>query len=63
MVNAGVVNARIACSNRAHFCKSLHVLGRIPRFRNPVKYGQRFDINHETAHFASAGAACLLVFV
>jgi hypothetical protein len=57
MVNAGMVNASASCFLSAHFGEIFLVFGRFPRFRNPVKYSQRFDINHETVHFAEAGAA------
>jgi hypothetical protein len=57
MVNAGMVNASASCLLSAHFGEFFWVSGRILRFKNPVKYSQRFDINHETVHFAEAGAA------
>ena len=64
MVNVGVVNARVSCFLRATFCESFPVLGRIPRFQNPVKYRRRFDINHETVHFLpGSGAPPLMLSV
>ena len=54
MVNDGMVNARSTCENRAYFCEIFAVLGRFPRFKNPVKYSRRIDINHDTVRFAPA---------
>ena len=49
MVNANVVNARVACSNRADFCVFLLDSGRFMLFKNPVKYSPIFEINQEIA--------------
>jgi hypothetical protein len=47
MANPNKVNARIACSNRAHFCVFLLTLGRFLLFKIPVKYNRIFEVNHE----------------
>jgi hypothetical protein len=49
MVNASMVNGRAPCFLRATFCESFPVLGRFPRFKNPVKYIRGFEINHKPA--------------
>jgi hypothetical protein len=61
MVNGGVVNARASCFFRAAFCEFFPALGRIPRFQNPLKYGRRFDVNHETVHFPPGSGALPLL--
>jgi hypothetical protein len=45
MLNARMVNARISCTTRAHFCESFLVLGRFLLFKKPLKYTAIFDIN------------------
>jgi len=62
MVNASVVNAPKSYFSPPCFCESFAVLGRIPRFQNPVKYTRRFEINHNTVHPARASAARLRYF-
>ena len=46
MLNIDMVNAHIACVNRAVFCEILLVLGRFLLFKNPVKYAINCNINH-----------------
>ena len=51
ILNAGVVNARAPCLSRAAFCVFFRVLGRFLRFRNPVKYVHRSQLNRSRPHF------------
>jgi hypothetical protein len=62
MVNEGMVNARSSCAIHAHFCVIFLVSGRFPRFKNPVKYSQRIDINHDAVHFAPAAGPAPQLF-
>jgi hypothetical protein len=56
MVNSGMVNGPKSYFPPPCFCESFAVLGRIPRFQNPVKYVRRFEVNHKTVHPARASA-------
>ncbi len=57
MVNGGVVNGPASYLLRATFCDFFPALGRFLRFKNPVKYTGRFEINHKSAHPATPASA------
>ena len=54
IVNADIVNAKIAYFSPPHFCESFLVFGRFLRFENPVKYTRIFEINHAARHGRSS---------
>ena len=56
MLNAQMVNARISCLQQADFCEIFAVFATILRFKNPVKYTGRFNLNHKTVHFSRRAA-------
>ena len=46
MVNTAKVNAQVRCPFRAYLCVFFRVFARILRFKNPVKYIFRSQINY-----------------
>jgi hypothetical protein len=57
MLNAARVNAGGVNAFRRVSCGIDRDSGRIPRFKNPVKYKAKSPVNHETVHFAGVPAA------
>jgi len=57
MLNAGRVNAAVVNAFRRDSRGNDRDSGRIPRFKNPVKYKAKSPVNHETVHFAGVPAA------
>ena len=58
MLNAGRVNAAGVNAFRRDSRGNDRDSGRIPRFKNPVKYKAKWPINHGTVHFAGVSAEC-----
>ena len=46
MVNTAKVNAQVRCLFRAYLCVIFRAFARILRFKNPVKYISRSQINY-----------------